>query len=91
MSFTLRIKPCVPIHETIKVPLEQMDEKLSTFPEVYAAMWIAGKLHQDNNGSNISVTEGSSNKKRIIVSHIRHKTFFCHREGEKEQSKAALG
>lgn len=90
MSFTHRIKRYEPIPETIKVSLEQMDEALNTFSEVYAVMWIVKKLYQVNNGSNVSVTEGSSNKRRI-VSHIWYKTFFCHRKGEKEQPKAALG
>ncbi|KAI9259789.1 hypothetical protein EDC94DRAFT_585635 [Helicostylum pulchrum] len=91
MSFTLQIKPYTRIPKTITVPIGQMDEALDTFPQVYAVLWIAGKLYQANVETNTTADSGNSNKRRRDLSHVWYKTFFCHRKGEKEQLKAALG
>ncbi|KAI8985999.1 hypothetical protein BDB01DRAFT_787214, partial [Pilobolus umbonatus] len=72
---------------SITVPIGQIDEVLDTFPQVYAVMWISGKLYQ----ANVTADSSNSTKRRRVVSHVWYKTFFCHRKGEKEQTKTTLG
>lgn len=79
-SSTPQIKPYIAIPEEIKVPLDQMDQVIETFPDKYAVVWIAGKFYQSTNHE----TRTEPVKRRRITQHSWYKTFFCHRGGEKE-------